>query len=98
MSSPSISVMKCGTAFSFASHLRQSYSVDQKREFLNRRQLHTLGLIGDSLLGGPACRLHAAAKVDEIRLRNVDVEGADGVAIDRCGQRRGKQIEGTCGG
>ena len=29
MSSPSISVMKCGRAFSFASHLRQSYSVAQ---------------------------------------------------------------------
>ena len=29
MSSPSISVMKCGSAFSFASHLRQSYSFAQ---------------------------------------------------------------------
>ncbi len=29
MSSPSISVMKFGTAFSRASHLRQSYSVAQ---------------------------------------------------------------------
>ena len=29
MSSPSISVMKCGRAFSFVSHLRQSYSVAQ---------------------------------------------------------------------
>jgi hypothetical protein len=37
-------------------------------------------------------------KVDEIRLRNVDVEGADGVAIDRSGQMRRKQAEGTCGG
>ena len=29
MSSPSISVMKCGSAWSRASHLRQSYSVAQ---------------------------------------------------------------------
>jgi hypothetical protein len=29
MSTPSISVMNCGSAFSFASHRRQSYSVDQ---------------------------------------------------------------------
>ena len=29
MSSPSISVTNCGTAFSLASHLRQSYSVSQ---------------------------------------------------------------------
>ena len=29
MSSPSISVMKCGRAFSFASTLRQSYSAAQ---------------------------------------------------------------------
>ncbi len=29
MSSPSISVMKCGSALSFASHLRQSYSAAQ---------------------------------------------------------------------
>jgi hypothetical protein len=29
MSSPSISVMKCGRAWSRASHLRQSYSVPQ---------------------------------------------------------------------
>ena len=29
MSSPSISVMKCGRALSFASHRRQSYSVAQ---------------------------------------------------------------------
>ena len=68
------------------------------REFLNCRQLHTLGLIGDSFLGGPTCRLHAPAKVDEIRLRNVDVEGADRVAIDRCGQMCRKQVEGTYGG
>jgi hypothetical protein len=29
MSTPSISVMNCGSAFSLASHLRQSYSVVQ---------------------------------------------------------------------
>jgi hypothetical protein len=29
MSSPSMVVMNCGSAFSFASHLRQSYSVAQ---------------------------------------------------------------------
>jgi hypothetical protein len=29
ISTPSISVVKCGSAFSRASHLRQSYSVDQ---------------------------------------------------------------------
>jgi hypothetical protein len=29
MSTPSISVVNCGSAFSFASHLRQSYSVVQ---------------------------------------------------------------------
>ena len=68
------------------------------REFLNRRQLHALGLIGDSLLGGPTCRLHAPAEVNEIHLRNVDVEGPDGVAVDGGGQMRGKQAEGTCGG
>ena len=82
MSSPSISVMKFGTAFSLASHLRQSYSVQPvPRELLDRRQLRALRLVLDGLLLGPARGRDASAQVLEVRLGNLDRERADrGVA------------------
>src|SRR5919112_4183128 len=47
------------------------------REFLHRRELHTLGLIGDGLLFGPLRVRDAATEVEEILFGNVDAEGAD---------------------
>ena len=79
ISTPSISVVNCGSAFSLASALRQSYSVRPVAgERLQRRQLHALGPVGDELLGRPASRLDPAAQLDELSLRNLDLERADG--------------------
>ena len=47
------------------------------REFLDRRELHTLRLICDGLLLGPLRGRDASTEVVQVRLRNVDVEGAD---------------------
>src|SRR5215213_9763939 len=77
MSSPSISVMKFGTAFSFSSHLRQSCSCPIACECLHHRQLHALRLIFDGLPFGPPRRRDAPAEVVEFLFRNVNVEVAD---------------------
>ena len=47
------------------------------REFLNRRRLHALRLISDSLLVGEARRPDPSAKVVQLLLRHVNVEGAN---------------------
>src|SRR5205814_5309380 len=46
-------------------------------ELLRRRQLHTLGPIGDEFLGRPASRIDAAAQFFDLALRNFDSERAD---------------------
>jgi hypothetical protein len=66
MSSPSISVTNCGTAFSLAS-----------RERLHRRQPRALRLILDGLLLGPARRRDARAQVLEVRLGEFERERPD---------------------
>jgi hypothetical protein len=58
-------------------------------EFLHRRQLHALRLIGDGLLLGPARRLHAPAQLGEVLLGDANVEGADGGVLGCCGWRGG---------
>ena len=67
------------------------------REFLHRRELHALGIVGDGLPGGPSCRQHPSAQVDEFGFGNVDMEGTDGAAVGRGGQMLGKQADGSCG-
>src|ERR671912_1659667 len=47
------------------------------REFLDRGELHALGLIRDGLLFGPLRGRDASTEVEEILFRNVDAEGAD---------------------
>jgi hypothetical protein len=56
------------------------------REFLNRRELDALGLIGNSLPIRPPRRQHAPAEVRELLFRDVDAEGADCVTFGRGGQ------------
>ena len=78
MSTPSISVVNCGSALSFASALRQSYSVcPVARERLDRRQLHALRPIWDELPGGPASRVDAATQLVQLLVGNLDVKGTD---------------------
>ena len=78
MSTPSISVVNCGSAFSLASTLRQVVvRRPVARELLHRRELHALRAIFDELLAGPARRGDAAAQVDEFLFRNLDGEGSD---------------------
>src|SRR5215208_5384739 len=59
------------------------------RERLHRRQLHALRGILDGLLLGPARRRDARPQVLELRLRDADVEGADGGVLGRCAWRCG---------
>ena len=88
MSTPSISVMNCGRAFSFASHLAPVViRLPIARELLHRRELHALRLIGDDLLLGPPRRRDAAFQVGERLVRKVNAEGADGVALCQRFQR-----------
>ena len=82
MSTPSISVMNCGSAFSRASHaapvvLRGPVA----RERLHRGELHALRAIVDELLGGPARRLDAAAQLIELLLWNIDLERAGSLLL-----------------
>jgi hypothetical protein len=51
------------------------------RELLDGREPHALGVVGDLLFVGPAGRRDATAKIDEVRFRNVDAKGANGVAF-----------------
>jgi hypothetical protein len=53
------------------------------REVLQRRQLHTLRPIGNEFPGRPACRIDAAAQLDEIGIRETDGEPADGAVFGR---------------
>jgi hypothetical protein len=78
MSSPSISVMNCGRAFSLASHLRQSYSVAQ---WLDGRELHALRLIGDRFPFRPLRRVDAPAQFGQFGFRNIDTEGTNGRVV-----------------
>src|ERR671913_567765 len=47
------------------------------REFLDRGELHALGLIRDGLLFGPLGGRDAATEVVQVLFRYVDAEGAD---------------------
>ena len=51
-------------------------------ELLDRRELHALRAVLDELLARPARRLDPAAQVSELRLRDPDLERADGCRGD----------------
>ena len=83
MSTPSISVMNCGSAFSRRLALAPVVlGRPVARELLHRRQLHALRPILDELLGGPACRRDAAAQVVDLLLWNLDLERPNLVDVD----------------
>ena len=82
MSSPSISVMKCGHGVQPGLALAPVVlGLPVARERLHRRQLHALRGILDALLLGPARGRDARTQVLEVRLGDLDRERADrGVA------------------
>ena len=95
MSSPSISVMNCGRALSFASHLAPVVvGRPIVREFLHRRELNALRCVGDRLPFRPLRGGDAPAKLGELLLREAEGEGADRIACGRCAQRPGKHADG----
>src|SRR5918998_908275 len=54
------------------------------REFPNRGELHTLGLVRDGLLFGPLRGRDAPTEVDELLFRDVHAEGADRDLLPNC--------------
>ena len=50
-------------------------------ELLQLRQLHALRLIRDRLAIRPAGRRYASAKIDDLLLRNIDLEGPNCVVV-----------------
>jgi len=78
ISCPSISVLPCVSAFSLASHARQSYSAAPvARELSKRGQLHALRPVGDELPGGPARVSDALPEVGDRLVRHIDPERTD---------------------
>ena len=64
---------------------------------LELRELYALRPVGDRLPVGPPCRQHAAAEVDKLFFRNVDVEWTDCAVLGGCARRRWKEAGGTHG-
>ena len=97
MSSPSISVMNCGRAFSFASHLAPVVICRPiAREFLNRRELHALRLIRDRFPFRPPCRVDAPAQFGQFRFRNIHMKRTNrGLVSTGCGP--GLLVASGCG-
>ena len=52
-------------------------------EFLEHRQRHALGIVGDGLLLGPARRRQAPAEIDEVLFGHIDVERTDRIIRGR---------------
>ena len=78
MSTPSISVVNCGSAFSLASHAAPVVlGRPIAGEFLYRGQLHALRPVIDELLAGPACRGDAPPQVGDRVVGHLDPEGTD---------------------
>jgi hypothetical protein len=65
------------------------------REFLDRRQLHALGLISDRLAVRPARRRDPPAQIDDRLVGHADAEWADRAAGVRRGQVRGGEGQGA---
>jgi hypothetical protein len=81
--------MNCRKAFSLASTVPKSYSVDQvARECLDRHQLHALRGLRDGLLLGPASGFDAAAEIVDVGVRDFGLErpdlGGDVAYLDAC--------------
>src|SRR5713101_7552404 len=74
MSSPSMFVVNCAKAFNLASVVVRAPVAG---EFLEPGQLNALRLIRDRFPIGPTRRRDAPAKVDQLLLRHIDVEGAN---------------------
>ena len=82
MSTPSISVVNCGSAFSLASTRAEVVLVRPVvRERPDRRELDALRPISDELLGGPTCCSDAASKVGQLVVRDVDWNGRISVVV-----------------
>ena len=82
MSSPSISVMKFGRAFS----LRLAFAPvvfgrPVAREFLHRRELHALRCIRDRFPLRPLCRVDPPAQFGEVRFRNIHMKRMNRVYV-----------------
>ena len=84
ISTPSISVVNCGSAFRRSSIAPEVVVVRPVvRERLERRQLDALRAVVDELLRRPARRSDAPAQIVDLLIRNVDAEvggGLDGGA------------------
>ena len=78
MSTPSISVVNCGSALSLAS-TRAEVVVGRPvaGELLHRRQLDALRPVFYELLAGPARRLDPASQLGELLFGNLDLERTD---------------------
>ncbi len=78
ISTPSISVVNCGSALSLCSTSPEVVVRHPvARELLQRLELHALRAVFDEFLGGPARRLDAPAHVVDSLLGNLDVEVPD---------------------
>jgi hypothetical protein len=78
MSTPSISVVNCGSALSFASAFAPVVvGRPVARERLQCRQLHALRPIFDELLAGPVSRGYAPTHLGQLLFWDIDVEGTD---------------------
>ena len=75
MSSPSISVMNCGSAFSLRLALAPVvFGRPIARELLHRRELHALRCIRDRFPLRPLRRVDAPAQLGELRFRNIHMK------------------------
>ena len=82
MSSPSISVMNCGRAFSFASTFAPIVlGRPIARQRLNRRELHALRCIRDRFPLRPPCRVYAPAQFGEFRFRNIHMKRTNRILV-----------------
>jgi hypothetical protein len=76
MSSPSISVMNWGRAFSVApAPVIATHPI--ARQILHQRRRHTLRVAGDGLALRPSGLANPPAHIDRIRIRKFNTEGAD---------------------
>src|SRR5262245_17070487 len=66
-------------------------------ELLKLRQLRALRFIRDRLPVGPAGRRNAPAEIDELLLRDIDLERPNCVVVGCCGKVRWPEAEGAGG-
>src|SRR5882762_4780230 len=82
MSSPSISVMKVGRAFSFRlAPAPVVFCPPIVREFLHSRELHALRLVRDRFPFRPLCRVDAPAQFGQRRFRNIHMKRTNRILL-----------------